>query len=270
MYATSVLARVAVFALAVAAFGCTRSTNGAPATPRLRPEQADDAGAIAPELLARFARLPTDDFRQEITLSVRDDVAGKGFSGRGVVAVRPRRALRMILLGPGGTTAMDAWIADERWRIAIPAMDRVFRGDATSTSMPRGLPVPLLRRWLVEPFGGRPVAIHRGRVTSDGSIVDDANGFVAFLRRSDVYEIRARETEGATVRARAWWLDGGRVVAWLEGSERLLGDGPDARFVPSTAHYVSIDPPMTVEVNVGDATLAPLPDATFDDPDAVH
>ena len=252
----------------VAAIACARTTDAGPAAPHLDAAQIDDAASIPNVQLARWARVPRDDFKQELTLTVRDEVSKRGFSGRGVVAVRPRTAMRMILLGPGGTTAMDVWIAWPRWRVLIPALDKTFRDG--SGEAPRGIPVPLLRRWLVEPFGGKPVAVHRGRVLPDGSIDERAQGFVAFLRRDDVEEVRARELDGAAMRARAWWVKQGHVVAWLEGAERPLGAESDSVVVETSAHYVSIDPPMTVDVAAETPTVGALPDATFDDPDAVH
>lgn len=261
--------RAVVLALVVAAVGCPRSTTGPPAVPRLSDDRADDAGAISVDALATMVRAPNEDFRQEIVLSVQEEVSGRGFSGRGAVAVRPKRALRMILLGPGGTTAMDVWISDARWRVSIPPMDRIFRSENGPAEVPRGLPIPLLRRWLVDPWGGTPVAAHRGRANDDGAIVDDPTAFVAFLKRPDVFEVRVREASTDPMRARAWWLVEGKVVAWLEGSERATAE-PNGPILPTSAHYVSIDPPMTVDVTVGAATLARLDDATFDDPDALH
>lgn len=133
------------------------------------------------------------------------------------------------------------------------------------------MPIPLLRSWLVDPFGGVIEAAHRGCVRDDGSIGPCAReGFVVFTRRDDTFEARERKgaLDGATgeIDARAWWSRGGRVVAWLQGVEQRVGEA----IAPKSAHYVSTDPPMTVDVSVGDATLAPLPDATFDDPDSVQ
>ena len=271
MYVGRVVRRVKIFALSVVlVFSCRHATDGAPAAPHLSDAQLHDDGAIPNVQLARFAKVPSADYRQEIELSVREEISGKGFTGRGALAVRPRRALRMILLGPGGTTAMDVWIAGERWRVSIPALDKVFRGDANTKEMPRGIPVPLLRRWVVEPFGGVPVAVHRGCASKDGDVVDCPDGFVAFLRRGDVMEVRERVEGKVEISGRAWWLQGGSVKAWLEGSEDRLREGDMDTVVSKSVHYVSLDPPMTVDVSGGAAKTATLPDATFDDPDGVH
>ncbi|MEO7093848.1 MAG: hypothetical protein ABI175_11400, partial [Polyangiales bacterium] len=132
-------------------------------------------------------------------------------------------------------------------------------------------------------FGGTLVAAHAGRVEPDGRVVGSdvvgpagAQSFVAFLRRDGVFEARAREVsptapQSAMV-ARAWWFERGRVVAFLQGEERALDGSALAPIVPIAARYVSLDPPMTVEVTATETTRVgagePLPAATFEDPDA--
>jgi len=182
-------------------------------------EQLADAGAIPPLALSHWARRPTQDFRQEIRISIRDGVSGRGFEGRGALAVRPGHALRMILLGPGGTTAMDVWIRDGRFRVAIPALDRSVRGDgSTPREKLRGMPIDLLTRWLVAPFGGVVVSAHVGRVEDSGAVVgDDTRGFVAFLKRDRTFEVRSRVVGDDRIDARAWWFERGRIVAFLDG-----------------------------------------------------
>ncbi|HRI71576.1 MAG TPA: hypothetical protein PK156_45395, partial [Polyangium sp.] len=61
----------------------------------------------------------------------------------------------MILLGPGGTTSLDLWVHDDKFRFAVPAIDLLRRGDAhTPRSDMRGLPVDFLRWWLLRPTSG--------------------------------------------------------------------------------------------------------------------
>lgn len=221
-------------------------------------------GGLDRAALDRVARVPTKTLRQTLSISVRDDVSGRGFEGRGVVAVVPRSSLRMILLGPGGSTAMDVWIREGRFRVAIPALDRIVRGDrSTPRSTMRGLPVDLLERWLVDPFGGALVAARRARVGEDGRVVDDPAALLAWTKRGSAFEIRERVGS----RARGWWSEGGKLVAWVHGEEaEVVGD--DAIF-PTNVEYVSFDPPMTVHVRTeGKVEATSLPASTFEDPDA--
>ena len=277
--AAGVRSRPAPLAAVVALLACHGGRPPVPSAPHLSRAQLHDAGAIPLDALAQWTRPPTADVREEIELAIRDDLSGRGFEGRGVLAVRPRQALRMILLGPGGTTAMDVWIANDRWRVAIPALERVVRGDAsTPPAQQRGLPIALLSRWLVDPFGGTVVAAHAGRVSPDAEVIDDrslgpsgARSFVVFARRVGAFEVRAREVRGERLIARAWWLERGRIVAWLDGEETPLGAGDAAPIVPTSATYVTTEPPMTVRVRVGTAALTgALPAATFADPDGSY
>lgn len=242
--------------------GCTRG-SAAPSLPTIAAEQLR-TGGLDRAALARLARVPTKTLRQTLSISVRDDVSGRGFEGRGVVAVVPRSALRMILLGPGGSTAMDVWIRDGRFRVAIPALDRIVRGDrATPRSTMRGLPIDLLQRWLVDPFGGALVAARRARVGDDGQVIDDPAALLAWTRRGAALEVRER----VGLRARGWWAERGRLVGHVEGEESEVV-GEDALF-PTRVEYVSYDPPMTVHVRTeGKVEVAALPPSTFEDPDA--
>jgi len=49
-----------------------------------------------------------------------------------------------------------------------------------------------------------------------------------------------------------------------------MGAGDESPVIPVDARYVSVDPPMSVDVHADSVALldAPLPDATFADPDA--
>jgi hypothetical protein len=85
----------------------------------------------------------------------------------------------MILLGPGGTTALDLWSCGDDFRFAVPAVDLVARGSARSQDdAERGLPVGFLRWWLIEPLAGRLLYAarlgHVGRfvLSSDEAVLD--------------------------------------------------------------------------------------------------
>ena len=74
---------------------------------------------------------------------------------RGAVAVAPN-ALRMMLLGPGGTTLLDFWSCGSAYRFALPSFDLVRRGRGeSSTQVDHYLPVDFLRYWFLNPLQGR-------------------------------------------------------------------------------------------------------------------
>ncbi len=94
------------------------------------------------------------------TMNVELDMKLAGGAGamrsRGAIAVHPAGGLRIVMLGPGGTTAFDLWACEGEFRLAIPAIDHVVRGDArTPPEQLRGLPVEFLRWWFLAPMSGR-------------------------------------------------------------------------------------------------------------------
>lgn len=246
----------------VALLGCGR--GGPPPTPPPRLTRAElEAGPrLSPAELRTLARAPRTDVRQTLRIALLEGVSGRGFEGRGALVVRPGQALRMILLGPGGTTAMDVWIGGPRFRAAIPALDRIVRGDETTPrATMRGLPIDLLRRWLVAPFGGRLVHARRATVDATGRVVP-GEGLLAFSLFEHDLVVRAREGD----RERGWFFAHGAVHGHVEGRLTTLSDGS---LFPSAVVFDGDDPPLRVTVTAETTELAPgVPDSAFADPDA--
>ncbi len=230
--------------------GCGGSA-ATPKPPQVTLSQLHDGAALTRAQLAERAQRPAGILKQELSIGIRDLVSGRGFEGRGVVMVKPREALRMILLGPGGTTAMDVWIADGKFRVAIPALDRIMRGDAsTPRDAMRGLPVDLLWRWLVDPFGGTFVHART-----------EGQGFLAFLKRGPTsFEIRRRTPEGAE----GWFFEKGKLIGVAHGREERIGDA----LFPVDVDYVGLDPAMKVHVQgTGATVVTEVSPRVFADPD---
>jgi hypothetical protein len=123
--------------------------------PRTPPDGADWRAARSELSELRRALAPKEPYTMRLALDMREP---RALSARGAIAVRPPDALRMIMLGPGGTTAFDLWICGDRFKLSIPAADVERRGDRdTPTSELRGLPVAFLRWWLLQPLAGRLV-----------------------------------------------------------------------------------------------------------------
>lgn len=140
------LSRVGLLAAALAGCGAPQKELPPPSTEAWREGLAK---------LAAIRRAAGAPRTQRIALRLREPVTGRVLEARGAVALDPPRALRMILLGPGGTTAIDLWIDGDRYRFAVPAIDLLKRGDAsTPRAQTRGLPVDFLRWWLLRPASG--------------------------------------------------------------------------------------------------------------------
>ena len=148
-----------------------------------------------------------------VRVTVREPRSGRVIRGRGGLAVVPRRALRMILVGVAGVTMLDTWVTPERWRVAVPPLGLVRRGNADD---PEGLPIGFLRWWFFTPLEGRLFA-----ATFDGSTP------TWLLRDEDaVVELRAGLCDEGR-RLRVARRKGGRTESIDEcrgGTEPTVGD----------------------------------------------
>jgi hypothetical protein len=113
------------------------------------------ASASWPTLRQGLARerasLPDSPWAAGLRATVAVPRQGRTFEGRGAIAVAPARAVRMVLVGPAGTTLLDAWATASAWRIAVPPADLVRRGGPED---PPGLPIGFLRWRFLRPYEG--------------------------------------------------------------------------------------------------------------------
>ena len=77
---------------------------------------------------------PERPYTERVVVAMREPRTGKVFQARGAVAVDPGHALRMILIGPGGMTALDAWVTDDHFRVVVPPISLERRGGAAGTA----------------------------------------------------------------------------------------------------------------------------------------
>lgn len=189
--------------LSFALAGCAADRVGAP--------PLDPSAFIeARDRLASISRSVPVERTEKISLTIEAPYLPADIRARGAVAVRTPDSLRMILLGPGGTTAMDLWSHGERFRFAIPALERTIVGDAsTPLEKKRGLPVDFLRWWMLRPLGGKLLAARR--VGDDLEILLDDDGRVTTATLKD---------DGQVMAHRRWWSEGRGVVdeEWLEAT----------------------------------------------------
>lgn len=150
---------------------------------------------------------------QRIALTIHEPRSGRVISARGALALAPPEALRMILIGPGGTTALDLWLRGDRFQFEVPAIDLKRRGDLRGPRADRrGLPVDFLAWWLLRPASGkllfqaRQGAAHRF-VLRDGDAVVDLrawdDGRIEARRTSWSLEVPRRRIDDEIVEAQA-------------------------------------------------------------------
>jgi hypothetical protein len=136
----------ALFAVAVG-LGCGCAAHPSPALPTQAEWRA--ARAWLGELRASQPVLP---FGAIVRVELRDPRSGRALSARGAVAVDPHRAMRMVLLGPAGSTALDVWATADLWRFEAPAAQMLRRGGQDDDPT---LPIGFFRWWFLAPLDGR-------------------------------------------------------------------------------------------------------------------
>jgi hypothetical protein len=211
------------------------------------PSQAEWTEARA-RLFRLRAELPTHPYVEIVKLAMREPRTGRILVARGAVAVDPHRAMRMVLLGPGGGTALDVWTTPEHWRFAVPALDLLRRGDAANDS---ALPIGFFRWWFLAPLRGRLLT---ARTKPDTSlfVLRDAGATVTILDGTfdQGHVVLATRREGSGVDRLAW-------------SGRSLAPGPGDR-----ALYEQPRTGLGVEVAIESMSDAPPEPDAFVDPDA--
>lgn len=189
------------------------------------------------------ARTPHASYVERIRVAFKEPRTGKVFAGRGAIAVDPHNALRMILLGPAGTTALDVWATNDHWRFAIPPANVMRRGGAES---PAELPVGFFRSWFLRPYEGELLTItHDDLVLRDRAAVLRIQGVLV----PGVAPLRVTRREGES-------------VEWLEVQDR--GAHPP---VGERVRYRAMSTGLEVEVLVESLSSDPADPAAFLDPD---
>jgi hypothetical protein len=178
---------------------------------------------------SRLSRLrsgrPTRPFVERVHLAISDPRTGREYEARGAVAINPGRAARMILIGPGGTTALDVWVTKERFRFAVPAIKLEKRG-GTDPNESKGLPIGMLRWWFLSPLAGR-VLLARSTAAESAWILRD--GAATVTVRSDGRRFVALRREGETLEGIEWLSRGlvpqqGEHGRYIEGRFGLRVD----------------------------------------------
>lgn len=220
--------RALVIALALAVVGCgprvwpkgSYATITAPRSKAVAPaEISQGEWTLSRQRLARVrAEQPARPYVERVRLAIVDPRSGRQYQARGAVAVSPDRAARMMLVGPGGTTALDVWVTKERFRFAVPAIQLEKRGGHDPEEA-RGLPIGLLRWWFLDPLGGR-LLIARSNAKESAWLLRDGEATVTV--RTDGRRFLAVRKEGDALEGIEWL---GRGIAPRAGSRGRYVDG---------------------------------------------
>lgn len=200
------------------------------------------------ELAELRAELPRDPHVEIVSIAMHAP-GGIRFDGRGAVAVAPGRALRMLLLGPGGRTALDVWATDTQFRLSVPDLDVVEQGGA---SAPRHLPVELFREWFLSPLEGRLLAA--------GTMDRERVFLIRHHSRPLEFHVGARESDGR----RHFTLEKHDGLA----SERV--EWRSVRILPSVGDVVHFRRPamgLELAVEIESVSTEPPDPAAFEAPE---
>jgi hypothetical protein len=241
--------------------GCAATATPAPSAtaPMSLPDrQAEWTRARQLLSLLRLSE-PVHPYVAELTVALHERLSGRGFGARGALAVDPHRALRLVLLGPGGATALDLWVTPTRFRLVVPSMDLVKRG-GTSTAGAAGLPVAFFRWWFLAPLDGRLLDAHL-KAGSAELYVRETDGATVWMREAALP--RAAPAKPGMIAIRRAPGDVDRSLEW-SGSTLFPHPGDVAR-------YREEHPTFGIDVSVRiDALGQAAPDpAAFDDPDVI-
>ncbi|GAC1540347.1 MAG: hypothetical protein NVS3B10_30390 [Polyangiales bacterium] len=243
---------IALAAVTTLLLGCGTSTSASARSPYeilqkeepgevsgTLPDVTEDEWTLARDRLARLRRgRPDKPYVERVRLAISDPRTGRQYQARGAVAVSPGKAARMILVGPGGTTALDVWVTRDRFRFAVPAIKLEKRGGVDPAEA-KGLPIGMLRWWFLSPLAGR-LLIARSTQAESAWILRD--GVATVTVRTDGRRFVALRREGESLEGIEWFSRGlvpqsGEHGRYIEGRfglrvevvvEELLEAEPDA------------------------------------------
>jgi hypothetical protein len=211
--------------------------NGDPRRDAQVPDVSQAEWTLSRERLARMRReLPRRPYVERVQIGVVDPRSGNVYQARGAVAISPDRAARLVLLGPGGTTALDVWVTRDRFRLSIPSINLEQRG--TDLAETPGLPIGFLRWWFLAPLEGKLVLARSSAEQSafllrDGpatiTMRTDGGHFVAIRREGGHLEGLEWSGQGLVPRAgaRGQYIDGVWGVRVQVVVEEVLEVEPD-------------------------------------------
>ena len=185
----------------LATAGCTGARK--PPLPVPGISQADWRAARS-RLAAMRASQNKRPYVVQLRVGMREPHTGKTFEARGALAIEPHAAMRMILVGPAGNTALDVWVTRERWRFVVPGVNFKRSGGADAASA-RGLPINFFRWWFLSPLEGRLLSAAMAR-EGPTFLLRDATGTVilhATQEKSLMHLVALRREPGA-VQAMEW------------------------------------------------------------------
>lgn len=236
----------ACFALVLA--GCAETTDGARAPMAI----TQDSWTAARERLAELrAGRPDAPYVMRVRLGVFSSRMGKKIEARGALAVSPGKAARLVMVGPGGGTALDAWVTPDRYRFVIPAIQKQARG-GKEVDDTFGVPVGFLRWWMLAPLEGNLLTLASPEAEGAPPTMILGDGHATYRVASDP------KTGSLVVVRRARGMND--AVKWFAKNLKPAS-GQHGQYLDMQHH-------LTVDVFVEEVMPDPPDPAAFIDPDS--
>jgi hypothetical protein len=218
--------------------GIYNVVGGDPRSDAKVPNVGQAEWTLSRERLERIrGQLPRHPYVARVQLALVDPRNNDVFRARGAVAVSPDRAARLVLVGPAGTTALDLWVTQDRFRFAIPAIHLERRG-GTDPASTRGLPIGFLRWWFLSPLDGELVLARSSRSESafllrhgSATVTFRTDGERSVAIRRDGLRLEGLEWAGRGASpetgSRGRYIDGDSGIRVNVLIEELLAEEPD-------------------------------------------
>lgn len=228
-----------------AVVGCAQASPFAK-LPRVTQREWDRGRAT---LASARAELPKEPYVIVVAVDMFEPRSSRTFTARGGLAVLPGRAVRLQLLGPGGTTALDAWLTRDRFRFDVPAANVHKRGRIDGPEA-AGLPVGFFRFWFLSPLDGRLLF---AKPTREGTylVLRDGDATIEMFRDTKGRHVEAERVargqsliEELAVDARGGKPEPGDRAVYRSRSSEVTGGGPGltARVVVESLGAEAPDP----------------------------
>lgn len=258
------MSRAPVTATLLCALG-SLVTGGCAAPPPRVPIATQASFSEGRSILAELRRRsPHGAFVENVRVTMREPRTGRTIQARGAVAVEPRRAMRLVLLGPGGATALDVWVTRAAWRFAVPALDLVrhSKEDEDDDDRAAGFPISFFRWWFLEALDGKLLTAFDLPLAPEERTYATAVHYLVLRKDDATIGLKIVDTPRGRVYFATRRTAGKRMVDHLRWASHAFVPGPG-----SGASYIQSVTGIRVDIEIESISPDEPDPAAFLDPD---
>ncbi|MEO8800840.1 MAG: hypothetical protein ABI551_23315 [Polyangiaceae bacterium] len=241
--------------------------SGCTAPPSRVPTATQASFSEGRSILAELRRhSPHGAFVENVRVTMREPRTGRTIQARGAVAVEPRRAMRLVLLGPGGATALDVWVTRDAWRFAVPALDLVRHSKDNDNDgdddRAAGFPIGFFRWWFLEPLDGKLLTAFDLPLSPEERSYATALHYLVIRKDESTIGLKIADTPRGRVYFATRRTPGKRMVDHLRWASHAFSPGPG-----SGASYIQSVTGIRVDIEIESISPDEPDPAAFLDPD---